>query len=346
MYRKIKSIRKGKNRVVFLNNVKTEDITNSKFENIISVQGFGHSGSGAVIDLLREYKGNKVIGHVDSTMHSLTNKNEGKGEVDFIRHAGGILELDEMLKVKNVFINDALLKRYIKLIENSSYFRNSQYLMTLASKFFSQIVELEVKESHNSDYNTYLNDLVLPFKSIYLKKQMEIKEFRKVAREFICNFTNYFYEEGVKYLIMDQMFSDTDLNYKRNVDFCSNLKMIIVYRDPRDVLALAIHSNVDWIPHSDVNEFMTWYRHQLAGIDFEEKNYLLLRFEDLIYNYDNIVRVIEQFLNLLSTDHINKYSSFNPQESIKGVGIWQKDIIHESWYKTISLELNSFCYKV
>ena len=44
---------------------KCEFIEENPYESIVSVQGFGYSGSGAIVDLLREYNNTLVIGFVD-----------------------------------------------------------------------------------------------------------------------------------------------------------------------------------------------------------------------------------------------------------------------------------------
>ena len=46
------------------NKISNNKISNN-FKQVISVQGFGYSGSGALIDVLNEFKSVTVIGHID-----------------------------------------------------------------------------------------------------------------------------------------------------------------------------------------------------------------------------------------------------------------------------------------
>lgn len=65
-------------------------------KDIISVQGFGYSGSGAVVDLLREYQNFTVWGIFEADSHSSNiqqPKNQITKEIDFLRLSGGLFEL-------------------------------------------------------------------------------------------------------------------------------------------------------------------------------------------------------------------------------------------------------------
>lgn len=51
-----------------------------------------------------------------------------------------------------------------------------------------------------------------------------------------------------KFLVLDQFLSDTEYDLKKYSNYISNLKTIMVYRDPRDVYMTAKNLNIPWIP--------------------------------------------------------------------------------------------------
>ena len=73
----------------------------SKFDKIVSVQGFGYSGSGAVVDLLREFSNCNVVGYV-SVEGSKTARNKSMAEVDFVRLSGGLFEIEKYVESTTV----------------------------------------------------------------------------------------------------------------------------------------------------------------------------------------------------------------------------------------------------
>ena len=70
---------------------------------------------------------------------------------------------------------------------------------------------------------------------------------------------------------------------------------------------------------------------------------LRIRFEDLIYNYDDEVKRITKFLGFTSKDHINKKSRFDPDISIKNTQLFRKKEYQEE-SKIIERELEKYLY--
>ena len=70
---------------------------------------------------------------------------------------------------------------------------------------------------------------------------------------------------------------------------------------------------------------------------------LRIRFEDLIYNYDDEVKRITKFLGFTGKDHINKKSRFDPDISIKNTQLFRKKEYQEE-SKIIERELEKYLY--
>lgn len=97
--------------------------------------------------------------------------------------------------------------------------------------------------------------------------------------------------------MMDQLTPSS--NIKRCLRyFDDNFRTIIVDRDPRDIFV--INKTVwktDIVP-TDVEKFCKWFEftHSCGkGQEEDRRKVLKIQFEDLIYNYDDSVKVIESF---------------------------------------------------
>jgi len=316
--------------------------TSSKYKTVVSVQGFGFSGSGAVVDLLREYSECQVLGGVDddSIDQSIGTK---FGEFDFIRHSGGFYDIERHFGYNNIFINDGVINRYIKMVFYSGIYRNFPESHTIFFNFLKSISELHLLDLSNRYYNAnlYLHDKK---SSIFFLKDMSLKEYRKLSKETLNALFGCFYQKGKSVLVADQMCCDLEFDIERDKQYFDNLKTIIVYRDPRDVYYYAKSKNVEWIAHDDVDSFINWYNIILRKFnDVKSKDVLLVRFEDLVAKYEETVQQIEQYVGL--NNHTYKYKNLDPTRSVKNVGIWKKSDINKSDFEKIKDCLATLCYK-
>jgi len=314
----------------------------SKYKHIVSVQGFGYSGSGAVVDLLREYETITVVGGVDKE-GSLTNRNISKFEVDFLRLSGGLLEVEKYLNSSNMFQNDALSHRMLQLFESNPIYRGIPGSRVYFQKFFDQICWFTNCDKTNQYYNLHLHQSST---QIFYLREMTLSEYRNLCRKFLNSIFNLVSQYGAtQVLAMDQLFSDLEFDIERNMEYVPNLKTIVVYRDPRDVFAYACRNNVEWIPHTNSKIFVSWYNQMLSKFNkMEKQQYYVVQFEDLVYNYENCIQGIEMYLELSTKCHINKKCNFNPNVSMQNIGIWRQDLDRKKDYEYIYSELNDYCY--
>lgn len=76
---------------------------------------------------------------------------------------------------------------------------------------------------------------------------------------------------------------------------------------------------------------------------------LRVKFEDLIYNYDDEVRKISKFLGFKDSEHINKKTRFIPEVSIKNTQLFRKKEYQEESEiieKKLAKYLYNFPYSV
>ena len=72
---------------------------------------------------------------------------------------------------------------------------------------------------------------------------------------------------------------------------------------------------------------------------------LQLKFEDLIYNYDDTVKQIIEFIGNDTKHHIRKKQLFNPEVAIKNTKLWERFPQYSEEIKVIEATLKEFLYK-
>ena len=70
-----------------------------------------------------------------------------------------------------------------------------------------------------------------------------------------------------------------------------------------------------------------------------------IKFENLVYNYDDTEKKICQFLGYSEKKHVRKYERFNPNISIQNTQVFNSDKKYEKEVKYIEKELKQFLYK-
>lgn len=318
---------------------------------IICTTGFGHSGSGVISDLLSEYDGVSVQGFVDAN-GSL--RQEGGLEFDLLRHAGGLFDIEYAITKGNLFIHDSVVKSFMALVASYYYNPKCYYRETLlkrSKEFLDEIVDFVVPSADGYEYCPHLRmlgdrgyDLFYGNtlkQGIFALRDVSVDEYRSLARKYVLSLLSEM--ASSECLLLDQVVSDFTADVDRYESYLGPIKLIAVYRDPRDVFVTGVKLNEHWIPH-DANTFVQWYRRQLQRYhSLKHKDFLLLRFEDLVIRYDESVRIVEGFTDIPSSMHINARSAFDPLVSIKNIGI-HKTYAGQDDMALIKRDLEEFCF--
>lgn len=346
----------------------------NKSKIIICPFGSGHSGSGTIIDFLSEFNNCSVYGFHDpnGSLFYINNKTTRTRnyEIDFIRHAGGIFELEQAFAYRNIFVQDAAVKRYITLVEYfyKKFYKNKDSIygatfLKETREFINSITEFQITskeiayqfEHMYSGFSEYsgLEEPFLKephkFYNIYYLKNLSIKEYREIARKYLEKFLGCITSK--EYLILDAVLAEGSPDFSRKKDYIKNLKGIMVYRDPRDQYVTAHHVTVPssdfinpWIP-KDVEDFIKFYkRNTIEMLEIQDKDLLKIRFEDFVFDYEKTSKIIMDFLGLKNENHILVKQFFNPDVSVKNVGIY-KNYENQQIINKLEKDLNEYCYK-
>jgi len=98
---------------------------------------------------------------------------------------------------------------------------------------------------------------------------------------------------------------------------------------------------------SDVNEYISWYkslRMHRNHEDLNNENIITINFEELIYEYEDTVIKICDFLNINIQEQTYKKKYFDPKISIKNTKLWESEHNYQNEIKSIEKELSKFLY--
>lgn len=302
---------------------------------VISCASYYGTGSSAITDYVSEF----------SDVYSLTNE-----EFRFLHDPDGIDDLYfHLVENHNRHNSGHAIKRFKRLVD----FYNGNFLSKKYAPFFrGQWKDISYRYIDRLTDFTYkgwwMYDLYDRGTWFYVRKRLPNKllhatiwrsqpdrvlntlknettycaapsdqEFVDATRDYIRELLTVASNGSQKTIMVDQMVPPTNLaRYTRYFD---DIKVIIVDRDPRDLYLL---ERMEWkdgiIPHESVQDFVKWFRYTRHHRDvetFDPTTTLFVRFEDLIYHYDEETARIRSFVGLNEKDHTHPRTAFNPMTS-------------------------------
>lgn len=307
----------------------------------VGVCGYSGTGSSAVSDLLKEYPQNQVIDSCefilpyepDGLMDLFYHFNDGSCKFSSSNTAiyrfrkairgGQFRYIRELTGGRLVVLSEEFLEKVIQCEWVGSDPANlcNQPVRDLAQravrkfhlgKFFYR---LEKQTGHDLD--------IYPMGKMYFSSRPA--GFDEAARDFVLGVLDAIEPiDASKNIILDQPFPGN--NPMACFPFFENPKAIVVDRDPRDLYLLTKEfwfKSQAWrpLPTNSVEQFITYYRAlREPKPEYEEDKVLRIRFEDLIYRYDETRIKIEKYLGLPS--NMNQMEHFNPALSINNTQVF------------------------
>ena len=145
-----------------------------------------------------------------------------------------------------------------------------------------------------------------------------------------------------KPICFDQPFSGN--TPENSMKFFEDPYAIVIDRDPRDLYLSGKYTklpDIKFYPIDDVDKFIIYYKN-LRKKQPENERILRLRFEDLIYNYEESISKIEKFLKL--GEHKRKKEIFDPSKSINNTQLIRLHPEDAEDIKKIEKELKEFLF--
>lgn len=330
---------------------------------IIVPTGYMGSGSSAVTDLVAEFKD--------------CQNDYGDYEYIFLHSPNGLFDLEDKLLYGNTALrsDEAIrtFKTHMQKLYDKKFWWVGNYkkiigpkFMDVTNEYINSLIDFNVDSYYymHEEPNSKVVAKLLMRKPVKMLSKNKNKfkpvlryndgvylsfptkeEFYKKSHDYIYNVLDLIGEGN---LVLDQLLVPFNL-YRVDNYFDNDLKVIVVERDPRDVFIINKYvwpsKNLEVPMPKDVHEFCKYYKKMRESeIKTKSNKVLRIKFEDLIYKYDDEVKKIMKFLDFKEIDHINKKKRFIPELSIKNTQLFNDDRYIEE-IKIVEKELKDYLYK-
>lgn len=371
-----KLIDKIRGKKAFLNiqdNYTNYDYDNIQYKSIIATKGFFYSGSSTVVGFMEEFDNTFVYGNRDNVYSAKQKSFFNCGNEVAFFHYSGFWELLDAFSSKKICIleKDIAIKKFIRSIYNAkdrkmlsdwdycSNFYNSAFY-EISMKYLYEILDFSeydlgvleneripyVFEKRNND--TYKNCSFMYGKNstqhpLYKFKNITQDEFDTYTSKFLHRLFNIVKSKEI--IVYDQLIEIDGLEKINKYMNDINVKLICVYRDPRDhFFSLFKNDSRGVVPRSP-EKFIEWYKAKMNNDVFKpQPNKLVISFEDFVLNYDETSQKIMDFCGLKKENHVAPKSIFDPEISKVNIGAW-KDFYDKDFMKQIGEALKEYCYE-
>ena len=328
----------------------------------IGVCGLGYTGSGAVIDLLREYEGISVK---ENPEFSITYTPDGIED----------LEYHLVTAPTRYMSSDVAIYRFYKYVKGRNnrgsgirIASNNQFY-NLSMDYISSITQLSWKGYWGWDFNSastlrrnfvfrILKNRITPILGKLMRRNLDLPPVRdmylsvnpdcfyEASRSFIRKLLDAMGLDGAETIVLNQPFAAD--HPTKSFRFYENPFAIVVDRDPRDIYVLMKRVTLDqgrFIPTEDVRDFVEYYKILHLGQEdtTNRSDVIQIQFEDLIYRYEDTVSQVERQLGL--SGHIHKYDYFNPDVSINNTQLFLRYPQFKKDCEFIAKELEPWLYQ-
>lgn len=323
---------------------------------IIGACGFGSTGSSVISDYLLEYGDLSVVDSLEFT---------------WVSGVDGLVDLEYHLNHPHDRTTDSIeaISRYRQRAMRSLHYYekiggvDSKFLLQSVDSFLEKITQVKWHwHTYNAtsfwrDKFNRIIDRVLP-----RYERCKGKRYDQWPLELVsCTFLpENFYEAAVKHvkellialgadfsrnIILDQPFSGN--NPQACFPFFEDPYAIVVDRDPRDNYVFAntrLLGVNHFMPVQPVENFVRYYRLLRDNQPYKEENnrVLNIKFEDMVYHYDETTLKIQQFLKLGKNP--NPKSIFDPALSIANTQVWKRYPQYANDIRIIEKELPEYLF--
>lgn len=331
---------------------------------IIIPTGYMGSGSSVITDLMSEVEGVDV--------------SRGTFEYVFLHCPNGVFDLEDKLLIGNNAVrSDEALRSFrntMKQLYNKKYWWVGHYKENIGEgfleeteKYLEKITDMETEYYWYWQENTNFKMFVKlcfnrALKLITLNKYTPKKalayspmkisfvtpeRFYEASKEYIYKLLNMagYNEQSI---LFDQLLLPFNL-FRFDNYFNDDAYVFVIERDPRDVF---ISNKYFWsktdgvVPYpTDVNDFCRYYK-RLREMEKQvtSSRVCRIKFEDLIYKYDDSVNKIFDLLGWDKNTHIAPKTKFNPERSIYNTQLFLKDERFKAECDIIAEALSEYIY--
>lgn len=332
----------------------------------ITTTGYYASGSSAVTDLMREYSCVQEPSGCDFEVsfffgyHGIPNLyywiEKGKSHqrfavMDFYNDAVKVAAFGTRMNYEKYFDGHFIeyTRKYINALHGDKCGTRwyVDYLRLPAAKLLLHRIVNKIYSIKNEYYNKHHSDRREKRIPLFGRKEpvylynINAQEFVDATREYMSSLYESI-SNGKEIVMVDGLIA-TD-----NIDdisrYFDDMRLVIVARDPRDVYLTGKYVlKTEDIP-LDPHEFCDWYRCRRHNFSYEKSCVMEIRFEDMIYKYEDTVKEIETYFGISPENHIEKKKYFKPEVSANNTKLWKRFKNEEETMKLIEKELSEWVY--
>lgn len=332
---------------------------------LIIPTGYMGSGSSAITDLISEISG--------------YDADHGTFEYVFLHCPNGVFDLEDKLLIgNNALRSDEALRTFrhtMKQLFDKKYWWVGNYRTHLCPEFMEYtdqyIASLTQHRpdfywyyQENADFKMILKLIVKRLVGLVSLGKIQLKKplvYNDMAVSFVT--PEEFYKSTRTYLkklwsklgidnrnvILDQLLLPFNLHRAHKYFAKNEAEIFVVERDPRDVFIINKYiwqKNNEPVPYpTDVHEFCKYY----AALRKMEKpsryaGVHRLRFEDLIYHYEDSLAAVYEMLGVSPDDHVKKGQYLNPERSIENTQLFLADPKFDEERRVIEEQLSEYLY--
>lgn len=325
---------------------------------IVGACGFGSTGSSAVCDYLKEYNSFQTLDNI---------------EFIWVCAVDGLIDLEHHVMHPCSRTADSIvaIHRYEKLIKkHASYLEKGgisyDTLRSSVDKFINAITNVtwswDIIDSDISIHDKIKRYMMYRLNTV---RKWELKngkqwrgfplpdvhlsvchpDFYHAAKDHIRELIQAMGADFSKPIILDQPFSGN--NPQACFPFYDDPYAIVVDRDPRDNYVFSrtkLLTRNHFMALGSVQDFVKYYRAIRDNQPYKEKNerVLSIRFEDMVYHYDETTRIINNFLHL--PENPRPKTIFDPEISMPNTQVWKRFPEFSEDIKYIENELEEYLF--
>ena len=310
---------------------------------IIDLSGYMFSGKTAVSDILREFDCLHVPNY--------------RIEFDLLRMPGGLIDLKHAVIDWSPVRSYAAVCRFDKLVNTLAlsprfplklyktgfgYAKRYPNIVRLKDEFLRSIKVVEwdtpwpYADIDDGPLDTFIRkcysklSISKPRNYFLVSKELFMQSAQKFIQGLLVDGNDGIQPNVVVTHNALEPFSPSD-----NVDLLGEDALsIVVDRDPRDIYATAITTQVDFNDNlqlyrqiagaHDVEIFIKRYLSYRGNININSERVLRLSFSDVVLNYSETLQKICDFSGLTLSQQTRKKEYFSPEKSIINLDIWKQ----------------------
>lgn len=340
---------------------------------IISVSGYGATGSSAVVDYLKGFEELDVLDDFEFQLHYFPD---------------GISDLDYHLNesCNRHYDSDVAICRFLELCRKLDHWYEPAFhgqLYKMAQDYINSlrpitwngcwaIDRLNTPQNYIDRCNAENERIVKRnsqrrFANRFLRR-IHLPQFQQIPiksyGDFFRNRTMYMSLKPDNFLKETQAFSNRMITMASHKDvpvkvvnmllppqnpvryfkyFDCPVKAIVTTRDPRDLYIHVKRPNWRVVPFDDVWTFVAWYKEMMKqSVNVDDDSVLRIAFEDMIYEYEDTTAQIRNFIGLANKTDLT--SSFDPHVSVANTQHYKRFSEFRNDISIIERELTSYLY--